>query len=335
MTHMLKFYWFLFTRMLAVQQHRAQQLAETEKNIKDILARRGEGEYDPNQQVVAFDGFIPTEPAKDLDKMTKDELVTLAKGHIKNVRAMKKPELLKALKEFMVKNPGKILLGTERALMDHGDDEVIDNEEDGDENIDASMSCSIKECDGTPLADMVHCDTCDLWFCKDLHGPHSSHSAQTHFKEGRAPKKVDDVILEEPIERILSDSIDANNESQLTEMILEEPSERILSNSIDVNNGSQSTEMITGTKRRRSQIETGASCDMVKVDAAVNKLRGILECPSKTQKDQLRSALNFTSYDIEFLSMLAKALDIDISSVASKHRASRVEVMDYLLSKLE
>ena len=55
--------------MLAVQQERAQQLAETEKNIKAILARRGEGEYDPNQQVVSFDGFTPAAENKNIDKM--------------------------------------------------------------------------------------------------------------------------------------------------------------------------------------------------------------------------------------------------------------------------
>jgi hypothetical protein len=70
-------------RMLATQQQRAQQLAETEKNIKDILSRRGEGEYDPDQQVVSFEGFVPSQQTKDLDKMTKDELIIVAKGHIK------------------------------------------------------------------------------------------------------------------------------------------------------------------------------------------------------------------------------------------------------------
>jgi hypothetical protein len=327
--------------MLAVQQHRAQQLAETEKNIKEILARRGEGEYDPNQQVVAFDGFIPTEPAKDLDKMTKDELITLAKGHIKNVRAMKKTELLKALKEFMVKNPGKILLGTERALVEHVDDEVIDNEDDGDEglndaitpvlheDVDAFMSCSIIECNGTPSADLVHCDACDLWFCKDLHGPHGSHSAQTHFKEGRVPKKVDDGILEEPIQDMSVDmSVDQEARSA------SENIENIVEQQLPFEEDAQ----VTGHKRKSSELEVALQreqrIDLSRVDVATRKLREILAKPSKTQKDQLRSVLNFSSYDITFLTMVAQEFGIDVTSATKKSRATRIDVLDYLLSML-
>jgi hypothetical protein len=321
-------------RLLEVQQQRAQQLAETEKNIKEILARRGEGEYDPNQQVVSFEGFMPPNNTKDLDKMTKDELITLAKGYIKNVRAMKKPELLKQLKAFIVNNPGKILLGTEAVLReednagvenntgvegeppaeDMGEGEVVGLEggevEEGDRNVDADMefesdstqkSCSIMECDGTSVEDLIWCDECKLWFCKDLHGPHKSHSAQTHYKEGRCPELGGDIPV----------------------AIVEQPQ--------DAN--------VTGKKRKNIELDVAMqseqTIDLSRVSVATRKLREILSKPSKNHKEQLRSALNFTSYDIAFLIMVANEFGIDISCVTNKSRASRAQVLDYLLAVLD
>ena len=141
---------------------------------------------------------------------------------------MKKDELLKAVKDFIQKNPGKILLGTEPILrMEDCEDGEIDNctpvleereivaaeaalqEQDETENevgtagqgsagMDvahdetnaANKSCSIIECDDASSEDLLlWCNICELWFCKDLHGRHNSHSAQTIFKEGRIPKK--------------------------------------------------------------------------------------------------------------------------------------------------
>ena len=74
---------------------------------------------------------------------------------------------------------------------------------------------------------------------------------------------------------------------------------------------------------------------MSKVEVAVRKLKDILAKPSKIQKDQLRSTLNFTSYDIPFLTMVANEFGISISDVVNKSRVSRVEVLDYLLSLLK
>ena len=320
--------------MLSVQQQRAEQLAETEKKIKEILARRGEGEYDPDQQVVSFDGFVPTE-IKDLDKMTKDELITLAKGHIKGIRNLKKAELLKQIKQFMVANPGKILLGTEAALGGNGDDAGAEEEtpmgeeEDKEasvepstlgtdfvsDNSDASKTCSILECDGSNIEGLVWCDACELWFCRDLHGPHLSHSAQTHFKAGRVPKSVEDMSVDNE-DHSIRDNI---------ENIVEQrpPSEDA---------------QVTRHKRKCSELvltlQPEEAIDLSRVGVATRKLREILTKPSKNQKVQLRSALNFTSYDIIFLTWVAKDFGIDISIVANKSRASRLEVLDYLLSML-
>ena len=352
-------------RLLEVQLQRAQQLAETEKKIKEILARRGEGEYDPEQQVVSFEGFTPPTETKDIDRMTKDELITLAKGHIKNTRSMKKDELLKQLKAFIAKNPGRIMLGTETSLRneDINDDgvegeQLIEDEEQigemgvdtggqteedpidlghADGNSDVSKSCSILECDGgTQTDNLIWCGECDLWFCIDLHGPHRSHSAQTHFKSGRIPKtKAEDATATTSFEEMYS----------AEDAIIKTPIEKIPIASDDslakpfpgvANNKSQSiTQTVAGSKRSRGQIETAGSCDMDRVYVAINKVRGILEHPSKNKKDQLRSALNFTSYDIIFLTMVAKEFGIDVSNLASKHRASRTEVLDSILSKLD
>ena len=279
--------------------------------------------------------------------MSKDELITLAKGHIKGARAMKKDVLLKALKAFIASNPGKILVGTEEALRDgiNSDEEDgtskevgqdaegnVDMEFDNDaskscsvsqsvDNANASKSCSIMECDGTDIEELTWCGECDLWFCKYLHGPHSNHSAQTHLKEGRIRKNAA-AVVEEAIENI-SPSADASIDP------------------VAVDSACQTAEVVRETKKRqRSQYEGAVahepvtSCDMVRVAAATRKLREILERPSKTRNEQLRSALNFSSYDITFLTMVAQEFGIDITSVANKSRASRIHVLDYLLSML-
>lgn len=52
-----------------------------------------------------------------------------------------------------------------------------------------ATDCSIMECECSEA--VVWCTQCNLWFCGALHGPHSSHSAQTHFKAGRKPASAD------------------------------------------------------------------------------------------------------------------------------------------------
>ena len=342
--------------MLAVQQERAQQLAETEKNIKEILARRGEGEYDPNQQVVSFDGFTPAAENKNIDKMTKEELVTLSKRHIKGCRNMKKGELLTALKAFMAANPGKILLGTESALVEEDNEEEAalqnantadadadfgekDNEDNDDvqspamnslehacPEIPTTKSCSIQECEGASIEDLVMCDLCELWFCKDLHGPHSSHSAQTHYKVGRIRKKAEDMLVDENPHSTVSVGDDVTSSSNMPPLIIEQPSQQQLAD-------------VTGVKRRISELDelqqpAASDHDMERVRIALAKVRDVLSKPSKNQNDLLRSTLNFSSYDVTFLTMLAKELGLDISSVANKSRVSRLQVLDYLLSIL-
>ena len=274
---------------------------------------------------------------------------------------MKKDELLKQLKEFIAKNPGKILLGTELALQAPSRED--DAEEDGVETVEESndggeipmisvmavgsevdgrneysnmdtenngpkiaRSCSILECDDASSEDFLWCSLCELWFCKDLHGPHNSHSAQTHFKEGLIPKKNEGVSLDE-------------------DNFVEEGSKLIPSatdsNSPNIVNVEQPTQLskFSGQKRRRSELanyfQPTANSDMSKVEVAVRKLKDILAKPSKIQKDQLRSTLNFTSYDIPFLTMVANEFGISISDVVNKSRVSRVEVLDYLLSLLK
>ena len=155
---------------------------------------------------------MPSQQTKGLDKMKKDELIIVAKGHIK------KDGLLKAVKDFIQKNP--ILLGTEPILrMEDCEDGEIDNrtpvlaqreivtaeavlrEQDEMENEVgtggpgsaeanvANKSCSIIECDDASSGKdlLLWCNISELWFCKDLHGRHDSHSAQTVIKAGRIP----------------------------------------------------------------------------------------------------------------------------------------------------
>jgi hypothetical protein len=86
-------------------------------------------------------------------------------------------------------------------LQEQDETEAMDASHD-DTNVD-SKSCAIIECDESSSEDLLWCSICELWFCKDLHGPHKSHSAQTIFKEGRIPKnhagEIEDVVTEKKV----------------------------------------------------------------------------------------------------------------------------------------
>ena len=67
---------------------------------------------------------------------------------------------------------------------------------------------------------------------------------------------------------------------------------------------------------------------------AVKKLRDILKKPSKNKIEDLRSALDYSSYDENFLTMIANEFSIDVSAVANRSRTSRIQVLEYLIGLL-
>ena len=83
---------------------------EVEKKLRSLLVRDGEGEYDPDRQVVSFDGFAPAK-TQDIEKMTRPQLEALIKGRVKtkDVKALK-VEPLRALVKKMVEEHPELLL---------------------------------------------------------------------------------------------------------------------------------------------------------------------------------------------------------------------------------
>jgi hypothetical protein len=68
---------------------------------------------------------------------------------------------------------------------------------------------------------------------------------------------------------------------------------------------------------------------------AVKKLRDILNKPSKNKIEDLRLALDYSSYDVKFLAMVANEFSIDISAVANRSRIARIQVLEHLIGLLE
>jgi hypothetical protein len=68
--------------------------------------RDGEGEYDPDRQVVSMDGFVPAQ-TQDIDKMIRPQLEALAKGHMKTseIKKLKVDQLRVAVKKLLEKIP--------------------------------------------------------------------------------------------------------------------------------------------------------------------------------------------------------------------------------------
>ena len=83
-----------------------QKAIQVEKTLRGLVLRDGEGEYNPDRQVIAFDGFEPAS-TQDLDKMTRPNLEALAKRHIKGteIKKLKIDDLRKAVKKLVEDNP--------------------------------------------------------------------------------------------------------------------------------------------------------------------------------------------------------------------------------------
>ena len=174
--------------------------------------RDGEGEYDPDRQVVSMDGFVPAQ-TRDIDKMIRPQLEALAKGHMKTseIKKLKVDQLRVAVKKLLEKNPNLIQIpnsgtslmqvptvaapelvvrsdaDTDGDVVAHMEVDCTDADADSD-GIDAptsmegdtaaiiSSTCMVLECDSE--SSLVFCDDCSLYFCSELHGPHRSHSLQ-------------------------------------------------------------------------------------------------------------------------------------------------------------
>ena len=335
------------SKLRAIQDERMRQQRETEGNLRKILLRRGEGEYDPKQQVVSFDGFKPAE-VKDIKDMTKDELIIIARGHIPNIHKMKKNILLDSIVDFMKNNPGVITLPTNEiptpATVTHAattlvassssapsiGGSIIDTETSTTTLVPATTApipmtvttstadCAIMECNSV---DVVFCQQCEQWFCSDMHGLHSSHAAQTHFKVGRAPVAVA-VVSSEPSEPEPSEPEPHAMKLKAATSRVGEPQSMQKPDALDVQS--------TSTQAPPVVI---ADHQAVKLSSAITAVRQVLSRTYKTQDDRsdgLLRVLNYSTYDVPFLLQIAEAIPVDVSRLTNQPRLKR----EYLASEM-
>jgi hypothetical protein len=106
--------------MECIQQERAAKAASVEANLRRLLLRRGEGEYDPTLQVVNFDGFAPTE-TQDVDKMTRPTLDQIAKVYMKmttsELKKLKVDQLRAKVKAYVEQHPEAVQLPSAAAIL--------------------------------------------------------------------------------------------------------------------------------------------------------------------------------------------------------------------------
>jgi hypothetical protein len=194
---------------------RIERVAQVEANLRKLLMREGEGEYDPDRQVVSMDGFTPVQ-TDDIDKMNRPQLEALAKqGKMttKDIKALKVDALREAVKK-LAQRPNLLQIPTGRpstsgpelssttSIHMNGEETRMDavsslQNEDGAASIQtetlsggdgAVTRCSVLECDSCNPGQLIFCDDCDLYFCNELHALHSSHSFQ-YLLPGRKAKR--------------------------------------------------------------------------------------------------------------------------------------------------
>ena len=197
---------------------RKARLVQVEANLRKILMRDGEGEYNPDRQVVAMDGFTPALTV-EVDKMIRPQLEALAKGHLKptEMKKLKVNELRAEVKKLIEKFPDLIRVPTARPISQETSDatsstinghsaavpghsmDIADGIEveagtmpvplDAESDNKLLQKCCVVECDSINPKATILCDECNLYFCCDMHALHSSHSKQ-YLLPGKIANKV-------------------------------------------------------------------------------------------------------------------------------------------------
>ena len=127
-------------------REREKRSQEVEEKLRSLLVRDGEGEYNPDKQVVSFDGFAPAK-TQDLDKMTRPQLEALVKGRLKSkdIKALKVDVLRARVKKMVEEHPDMLLIPTTSTTTDIAATTADHAEE--NENIENQVktNCSVQE----------------------------------------------------------------------------------------------------------------------------------------------------------------------------------------------
>lgn len=194
-------------RIAETERLRAETAARIEANLRGLLMRPGEGEYDPTLQVMSFEGFAPAE-SKDVAKMKRAALEGIAKTFMKiapgEIRKLNVDQLREKVKAYVELHPDVVHFPTPAAMLaaqaasangsagpgpvtteeltqvgSHGDSREDTASASGGTLVASEPeSCCVIECEGPIGRPMVKCPECTRVFCEELHGAHGSHSLQ-------------------------------------------------------------------------------------------------------------------------------------------------------------
>jgi hypothetical protein len=325
-----------------IRDRRLAMQAVVEANLRKLLIRRGEEEYNPDRQVVELDGYRPLLDL-DIGSMTKQDLCVLAKGHIKGYSTMKVGDLRGAILKYIEENPGKITIGAnnppvnnailpitvppqrnekvdnQRRTAPVGDDidiEIIDQTANDKDEVESEESDAVEEELTESTSNLHECSVqeCDYEICRvvkcktcDLWFCESMHLKHTshllmNLRPGKTPRA-------------------GSWPTPLTTVVFE------------YDNNLNKLNSVVGSKRK--------SLDTIvddKVDSVVKKISSIINKPTnndnkETIQSLLRSTLNYDSYDCDCLHEVAKQFEVNLTDSKVKLR-SRASVMEYLIDKI-
>ena len=303
-----------------IRQQRLQQQAEIEARLRKSLIRRGEEEYNPDHQVIEFDG-VKLLSTTDISTMKKKDLQTLAKGHIRGFSVMSHNDLRQALLTYINANPGKLSVSSfEIPTVAPSVDQTTESESlfnsavtIEEEELEVK-ECSVQECE--EICGEQKCNVCELWYCMVLHKSHESH-LQMQLRDNKIPK-VGSMAWDLPKQIIPNESIQ-NNHDAITSSNNSSSKRQKISNESNSNNMDIPSHRVLNAANDVSNI-------IEKADSSSSY---------DTLYDSLYEVLNYPSYDVEFLYTLSSYLEIDINiNRNNSKRVTKVMVLDSFINSL-
>ena len=331
-----------------------------EATLRKILLRVGEGEYNPDLQIVTMDGFNAASTG-DIDQMKRPQLDQLAKGNIPGYRALKVEALRAALKKFMTDNPGIIQIpGSEiqqppssnladipmhNVAASNSTTTAVSVETEGpleamEVNPEVSMNtttCACMECEEAAVS---WCELCQLSFCQHLHATHNSHKLQTK-KSGKSSafdwenaNSMDEVIAP-----ILPTTDIAPTSNEITTFPLTESKKRKAPAS-DIGTNQQETIMQPSAVANsifRLEGDNAGKRAVLEKEKHVDAIKFIESLRDRKTLDYniIYQKFNYQNYyDVQFICSIADTLRIDLSKITCKKRYSHKELLNCFINEL-
>ena len=328
-----------------------------EANLRKILLRVGEGEYNPDLQIVTMDGFNAASTS-DVDEMRRPQMELLAKGKIPGYRALKVDALRAALKKYMAENPGIIQLPGQSTQSSSSIPAISINPVEAPFNIatnavpapPTTVSTETEPCEATDEGPDVNdpilcaclecdeaavswCEQCQLSFCNQLHAAHASHKFQTK-KNG----KTSAFVWDNPIPP----------EDTVSPMPQISPMPPTIDITATASQKRKATYDVVTTQQKGTVFEAQTGSFRLEGDnpgkrATLEKQKQ-LEALDFIESLRTSNALDYNItynkfnyqnyYDVQFISSIADTLHIDLSEITCKKRYSHKELLNCFITKL-